>query len=107
MQRRTFLGGAAALSSLPVGATGTVAADSGGDSDPEADDGYDFFTSLELPELHDIDTSYSIRTYENDPNADIALSLGGEFGSVRMEMTSERAEELAEELLAAAQESQR
>lgn len=97
--RRRFLAAAAALSTLAVGTFGTVAAE--GD---ETGDAEDIFTSLELPEMYDFETLYSIRTYENDPNADVALSLGGDFGGIRMEMTADRAEELADDLREAARE---
>lgn len=99
--RRRFLGAAAALSAFSVGAPSTATADSGDGDEPDGEE--DFFTSLELPELHDFDTSYNVHTYENDPNVDVALSLGGEFGGVRMEMTADRAEQLADDLREAAQ----
>lgn len=101
--RRRFLGAAAALSTLAVGTSGTVVAE-GDEKSDETGDAEDIFTSLELPEMYDFETSYSIRIYENDPNADVALSLGGDFGGIRMEMTADRAEELADDLREAARE---
>jgi len=104
LSRRRFLGAAAALSTLATGTSGTVAAEGDNESDNTDEEEEDIFTSLELPELYDFETSYSIRTYENDPNADVALSLGGDFGGVRMEMTADRAEQLADDLREAAQD---
>jgi len=103
MQRRQFLGAAAALSTLGVGTSGTVAAEDDEKKDDTAD-AEDIFTSLELSKMYDFETSYSIRTFENDPDADVALSLGSDFGGIRMEMTADRAEQLADDLREAAQE---
>ena len=61
-----------------------------------------FSTTIELPELYDSDTEYSLQEYPNDPAAQVALSLSGRFGSVRIEMSSDRATQLGDDLREAA-----
>ena len=104
VSRRVFLGAAAALSALPA-VGGTATATDGGDGENGQEDGEepDTLNAGFHADRFDFDASYRLRTYRDDPEAQVGLEIGAEFGGITLEMTSERAEQLANELLEAAQ----
>ena len=104
VSRRVFLGAAAALSALPVVGGSAAATDSESDEDVQEDsEEPDTLNAGFHADRFDFDASYRLRTYQDDPEAQVGLEIGAEFGGIMLEMTSERAEQLAEELLEAAQ----
>ena len=104
VSRRVFLGAAAALSALPA-VGGTAAATDGGGDEGGQEDGEEPATLNAgfFADQFDYEASYRLRTYRDDPHAQVGLEIGAEFGGVTLEMTSVRAEQLANELLEAAQ----
>lgn len=67
----------------------------------EESDNSSMYASLNA-DLHGGAVIYTVRGFPDDPNAQVQLILGTNFGDVTLEMSDEQARGLAEELLSAA-----
>lgn len=110
MNRRKFLGAAAALAALPsdVSATRDGVPDNSQPEDVETNDlgpregklwvAYETFADV------DEDATYSVYSISSDPNYAAGFVVSGAFGSIRSDMTAEKAEQLGRQLIDAARE---
>lgn len=103
MERRQFLGAAAALSALTAAGstTSATATDTTDDTPREADEGTEAVFSSFSTDICDYETTYEIFGYQDDPNAAVCIHIGTEFGVFALDLDRAQARDVIQELQAA------
>lgn len=102
--RRTFLGAAAALATIPTAASADDDAESRDRDEQPALDGAAF---VEYDSgLSGQDVNYSIESMPWDPNAQVELRIQTGGTTITLDLPADGAESLGKDLLAAAEEGQ-
>lgn len=103
MNRRQFLGAAAALHGLPTSTLGETSGEPDVNGRKQSQDDNRLWIAFEANDV-DEDAIYGVESYTGDAEYPVGLHISANFGMVSSDMTVEKAEQLGRQLIDAARE---